>query len=169
MIKVETKIVKVLSVKLNPGNPRTITKPDMARLMKSIQDFPERMKLREIIVDETMTVLGGNMRLLALKELGFDECQVRIVSGLTKRQKKEFVIKDNAAFGEWDFDVLANKWGDLPLVDWGVRNNSRTWEPGESGGSGSGSGQGDSGPEEPNIIICPKCKHEFSVLKEKKE
>jgi len=120
-VKVEIKTVKLSKIKLNPDNPRTITDVDMARLVKSLTDFPEMMQLREIVVDETMTVLGGNMRTLALRKAGVDECVAKVVKGLTPEQKREFVIKDNAGFGEWSMDDLANGWSDLPLVEWGVK------------------------------------------------
>jgi len=120
-VKVEIKTVKLSKIKLNPDNPRTITDVDMARLVKSLTDFPEMMQLREIVVDETMTVLGGNMRTLALRKAGVDECVAKVVKGLTLEQKREFVIKDNAGFGEWSMDDLANGWSDLPLVEWGVK------------------------------------------------
>lgn len=119
-MKVEIKTVKLSSIKLNPDNPRRIGNVEMDRLVKSLQEFPEMMKLREIVVDEGMTVLGGNMRLLALRKIGAKECTAKVVKGLTPEQKREFVIKDNAAFGEWDMDALANGWADLPLADWGV-------------------------------------------------
>jgi hypothetical protein len=92
----------------------------MDLLIKSLKEFPDMLKLREIVVDETMTVLGGNMRLLALKKSGAKEATAKIVTGLTKEQKREFVIKDNSSFGDWDMESLANAWGDLPLADWGV-------------------------------------------------
>jgi DNA modification methylase len=60
------------------------------------------------------------MRYLALKKAGAKECTAKIVTGLTPEQKREFVIKDNSGFGNWDMDALANAWGDLPLADWGV-------------------------------------------------
>jgi len=120
MAKIEIKTVKLSSIKLNPGNPRRISDKDMDRLVKSLTEFPDMMKLREIVVDETMTVLGGNMRLLALRKIGAKEATAKIVTGLTPEQKREFVVKDNAAFGQWDFDALANEWSDLPLTDWGV-------------------------------------------------
>lgn len=120
MVKIETKTVKTAHIKLNPDNPRRIGNVEMERLVKSLQEFPEMMKLREIVVDEGMTVLGGNMRLLALRKSGAKECTAKVVKGLTPEQKREFVIKDNAAFGEWDMDALANGWSDLPLAEWGV-------------------------------------------------
>jgi len=120
MVTTHIKTVNLSDIKLNPDNPRTISKKNMARLVKSLEEFPDMLTLREIVVDETMTVLGGNMRLLALKQTGAKGCTVKIVSGLTPEQKREFVIKDNAAFGEWDMDALANSWGDLPLAEWGI-------------------------------------------------
>ena len=119
-MQVEVKTVKLSKVKLNPDNPRRISERDMDRLVKSLQEFPDMMKLREIVVDETMTVIGGNMRVLALRKMGIQEATAKICKGLTADQKREFVIKDNAAFGEWDMDALANGWSDLPLADWGV-------------------------------------------------
>jgi hypothetical protein len=119
-MNVETKQVKLSALKLNPNNPRRIGNKEMERLVKSLQEFPDMLSIREIVVDETMTVLGGNMRLLALKKSGVKECTAKIVSGLSPAQKREFIIKDNSAFGEWDMDLLSSSWGDLPLVDWGV-------------------------------------------------
>ena len=120
-VTVETKIVKLSSIKLNSDNPRTITKKAMDYLVKSLTDFPEMMQMREIVVDENYTVLGGNMRLLALKKIKLrGECTAKIVKGLTEAQKREFIIKDNSTFGDYDFDTLANSWSELPLIEWGV-------------------------------------------------
>ena len=119
-MNIEVKQVKLAALKLNPNNPRRIGNKEMERLVKSLQDFPDMLSIREIVVDEPMTVLGGNMRLLALKKSGVKECTAKIVSGLSPAQKREFIIKDNSAFGEWDMDLLSSSWGDLPLVEWGV-------------------------------------------------
>ena len=163
MTTIEIKKVKLSDIKLNKDNPRLISTKDMDRLVKSLQEFPEMLQMREIVVDETMTILGGNMRFLALQKSGAKECTAKIVKGLTDEQKREFVIKDNAAFGEWDFDILANAWGELPLVDWGIKNlpKSHEVEP-------TGDNTDNTEPEKPNIILCPKCGHEFSVLKKEK-
>ena len=162
-IKIEIKKVKLSSIKLNPANPRTITEKDMAYLIKSLQEVPDMMKLREVVVDEAMMVLGGNMRFRALQQIGEKECLVKIVKGLTPEQKREFVIKDNSQFGSFDMDILANEWGDLPLAEWGL-DIPKAWtaEPEEES-------QDDPEPEKPQIIICPKCKHEFSIMKEIKK
>jgi len=119
-VKVKVKSVPISQIKINPNNPRAIYNKDMDLLVKSLQEFPEMLELREIVVDETMTVLGGNMRLLALRQTGAKEATAKIVKGLTPEQKREFVIKDNSSFGTWDMDALANGWSELPLADWGV-------------------------------------------------
>jgi hypothetical protein len=120
MVKVEIKTVKMGEIKLNPDNPRTISKKDMALLVKSLKDFPEMLELREIVVDEGMMILGGNMRYLALQKAGVKEATAKVVTGLTPAQKREFIVKDNASFGDWNMEDLANSWADLPLADWGV-------------------------------------------------
>lgn len=120
MVTVEIKKIVLSKIRLNPDNPRRISAKSMDYLVKSLREFPEMMEMREIVVDETMTVLGGNMRLLALRKIGVKECVAKIVKGLAPKQKREFIIKDNSFFGEWNMDELANSWSDLPLVGWGV-------------------------------------------------
>ena len=114
--------LKLANIKLNPKNPRFIKDDQYKKLVKSLQDFPEMLSLREVVVDESMTVLGGNMRVRALKDIGEKEVAVKVVSGLSEKQKREFIIKDNSNFGEWDTDILSNEWDDLPLSDWGIDN-----------------------------------------------
>jgi DNA modification methylase len=120
MITVEIKKIKLSQVKLNPDNPRRIGSKEMEHLVKSLKEFPEMMRMREIVVDEKMIILGGNMRVLALRKAGEKEVTAKICRGLTEDQKREFIIKDNGFMGEWDFDALANSWSDLPLVEWGI-------------------------------------------------
>jgi hypothetical protein len=164
MITIEIKKIKLSQVKLNPDNPRRIGSKEMDRLVKSLQEFPEMMRMREIVVDEKMMVLGGNMRVLALRKAGEKEVTAKICRGLTEDQKREFIIKDNGFMGEWDFDALANSWSDLPLVEWGV-DIPKDWGMEIVGSSDAESRE----TIEPDIIICPKCKYEFSIMKEKKE
>ena len=119
-MEIKVKTVKLSEIKLNPDNPRTITAKAMENLVKSIEEFPDMMSLREIVVDENMMILGGNMRFRALEQIKAKDCVVKIVTGLADEQKREFIIKDNAGFGEWDMDALANDWDNLPLTNWGV-------------------------------------------------
>lgn len=116
----KTEKVAIGEVRLSPYNPRVIKNDKFKKLMKSIMEFPEMLELRPMVVDEDMIVLGGNMRLRACMELGIEEVPVVKALGLTEEQKKEFVIKDNAAFGEWDWDLLANEWEITDLSDWGL-------------------------------------------------
>jgi len=112
--------VKISKVKGNPSNPRIIKNDKFKKLVKSIQEFPEMLKLRPIVVDEDFMVLGGNMRLKASKEAGLKEVWIDIAEGLTEEQKKEFIVKDNVGFGEWEWDILANEWDSVELAEWGL-------------------------------------------------
>jgi hypothetical protein len=116
----EIKKVKISKIKLNPNNPRFIRDDQFERLCKSLKEFPEMAQLREVVVDENMVILGGNMRFRAMKENGEKEVVVKIADGLSEQQKREFIIKDNSGFGSWDFEMLANDFGELPLEDWGL-------------------------------------------------
>jgi hypothetical protein len=112
--------VKISKVKGNPSNPRIIKNDKFKKLVKSIKEFPEMLKLRPIVVDEDFMVLGGNMRLKASKEAGLSEVWIDIAEGLTEEQKKEFIVKDNVGFGEWEWDILANEWDSVQLAEWGL-------------------------------------------------
>ena len=112
--------VKISKVKKNPNNPRIIKNDKFKKLVKSIKEFPEMLKLRPIVVDEDMIVLGGNMRLKASKDAGLKEVWIEIAEGLTEEQKKEFIVKDNVGFGEWEWDMLANEWDSVQLAEWGL-------------------------------------------------
>jgi len=112
--------VKISKVKGNPSNPRIIKNDKFKKLVKSIQEFPEMLKLRPIVVDEDFMVLGGNMRLKASKDAGLKEVWIDIAEGLTEEQKKEFIVKDNVGFGEWEWDILANEWDSVQLAEWGL-------------------------------------------------
>ena len=114
------KICNVSKIKETEGNPRLIKDPKFKKLIKSVKDFPEMLEIRPIVVDETMTILGGNMRLKACKAAGMFEVPIYVVKGLTEAKKREFIIKDNSGFGEWDWDILASEWDTKQLVEWGV-------------------------------------------------
>ena len=112
--------VKISEVKTNPKNPRLIKDDKFKKLVKSIQEFPQMLELRPIVVDENNIVLGGNMRLKACKEAGMKEVYIVRAENLTELQKDEFIVKDNVGFGEWDWDMLANEWDAELLNDWGL-------------------------------------------------
>lgn len=115
--------MKVSAIKKNQNNPRQIKGEKLELLKASVGGFQKMMALRPIIIDENNVVLGGNMRLAAIKALGLKEIPdewVKRADDLSEDEKKEFIIKDNAGFGEWDWDVIANEWSDEPLSDWGL-------------------------------------------------
>lgn len=107
-------------LRLNKDNPRVIKDDKFKKLVKSIQDFPQMLEIRPIVVNDEMVVLGGNMRLKACIEAGLTEVPIIKASSLTPEQQKEFIIKDNVGFGEWEWDVLANEWDVEKLTDWGL-------------------------------------------------
>jgi ParB-like chromosome segregation protein Spo0J len=113
------KKVKITEVIANPNNPRLIKDEKFKKLVKSIQDFPDMLNVRPIVVNKDMVVLGGNMRLKAIKEAGHTEVAVEIVDW-TEDQQKEFIVKDNVGYGEWDWDDLANNWDAQELSEWGL-------------------------------------------------
>ena len=112
--------VKINSIKTNPKNPRLIKDDKFKKLVKSIQEFPQMLELRPIVVDENNIILGGNMRYKACIEAGLKEIYILKAEDLTEQQKDEFIVKDNVGFGEWDWDILANEWDTEKLTDWGL-------------------------------------------------
>lgn len=115
--------VKLSEVKSNPNNPRLIKDEKFSKLVKSIKEFPKMLEIRPIVVNDEMVVLGGNMRLKACKEAGLKEIPIIKASDLTEEQQREFIIKDNVGFGEWDWDLLANEWDTDLLEEWGLDLN----------------------------------------------
>jgi hypothetical protein len=112
--------MKINLIKPNPNNPRIIKDDKFKKLVQSIKDFPQMLELRPIVIDENNIVLGGNMRLKACQELGLKDVPTIYAKDLTEDQKKEFIIKDNVGFGEWNWDDLANDWDEELLVEWGL-------------------------------------------------
>ena len=116
----QTHLVSISKVKPNQDNPRIIKDYKFKKLVQSIKDFPQMLELRPIVVNEDNIVLGGNMRLKACQEAGLKEVHIIQAKDLTPEQQKEFIIKDNVGFGEWDWDVLANEWDSEALEEWGM-------------------------------------------------
>lgn len=161
----------------NDNNPRYITEQKFQNLVKSIQDFPEMLETRPIVVDETGLILGGNMRYKAAVEAGLVEIPVAVVMGWTQEQKDKFIIKDNVSAGAWDWDILANVWDNQVLAEWGMD----VWQPEkytpayEPTATGSYTNESDiqSARDRLDLIgkserqlkecMCPKCGHEFFI------
>lgn len=112
--------VKLSEIKNNPNNPRILKDDKFKKLVKSIQDFPKMLEIRPIVVNSDMIVLGGNMRLKACKEAGLKEVAIVLADDLTEDEQRQFIIKDNVGFGEWDWEMLANEWEAEQLEEWGL-------------------------------------------------
>lgn len=114
-----TELVDIKSIIPNPNNPRIIEDDKFLKLVKSLQEFPEMLQIRPIVVNDQMVVLGGNMRLRALKKAGIKKVPI-IKASLSEDKQREFIIKDNIGFGEWDWSMISNEWDAEKLTDWGL-------------------------------------------------
>tara|TARA_R110001606_G_scaffold331416_1_gene479173 strand:- start:1289 stop:1885 length:597 start_codon:yes stop_codon:yes gene_type:complete len=115
--------MNIKEIKSNPNNPRIIKDEKFAKLKKSISEFPKMMELRPMVINSENIVLGGNMRLKALKELGYTDIPnewIKRADELTEDETRRFIIADNVGFGEHDWEMLANEWDTQELEDWGL-------------------------------------------------
>lgn len=152
-------MVSTAKLKANPTNPRVLRDEKFEKLKRSITDFPDMLNYRAIVAvtdtDGKYMVLGGNMRLRALQDLKIKEAPVMLADHWTEEQRREFIVKDNVGFGEWDWDQLANEWDAGELSDWGLDiPKVPDFEPVGM----------DEQPrlDEKTPIECPKCGHEFT-------
>ena len=113
------RLEKIYKIRKHPDNPRVIKDVKFKKLVKSIKEFPEMLEKRPLVVTKDLVVLGGNMRLRAAKDAGLKEIWIDETNWSEEKQR-EFIIKDNSGFGEWDFDALANDWDVNDLNDWGL-------------------------------------------------
>jgi len=128
--------VKLTNVKANPYNPRVIRDEKFAKLKQSIIDFPEMLEKRPLVCyteGEKYIVLGGNMRLKALSDIGAKEIPIILADEWTEEQRAQFLIKDNVGFGEWDWNALANEWDAEKLEAWGLELPGFKVDTGELG------------------------------------
>ena len=115
----------IKDIKSNPNNPRVIRDDKFKKLVKSIKEFPKMMELRPMVIDENNIVLGGNMRLKALKELNYTEIPnewIKSAKDLSEDEQKRFIIADNVGFGEHDWEMLKMEWDVDELQDWGIES-----------------------------------------------
>ena len=110
----------IQKIKENDANPRLIKDDKFEKLCNSLREFPQMLELRPIIVNLEYIVLGGNMRLKAAKEIGLKEIPVIVANTLTQEQQREFTIKDNLGYGEWDYEILNADWDRMQLEEWGL-------------------------------------------------
>jgi hypothetical protein len=113
------KRVPIGTIKNNPNNPRVIKDDKFKKLVQSIKDLPEMAEVRPVVVNTDMVVLGGNMRLKAMREAGWKDVPIQVVDWDEEKQR-QFIIKDNVSGGEWDWEMLANQWDELELQEWGL-------------------------------------------------
>lgn len=149
-------MIQLKDIKQNPNNPRKINEDKFAKLLNSIKEFPKMMALRPIIVNEDNIVLGGNMRLKALKELGYKEVPkewIKKASDLTDEEVRRFIIQDNVSYGEWDWELLNIEWDTEQLSDWGL--DVFEYEPFE-GSIDDFFKESDKKPRE-KVLLCPHC------------
>jgi len=117
-------LMKLNKIKMNPNNPRVIKDDKFQKLVKSLKELPEMMNVRPVVVNEDLIVLGGNMRLKAMREAGWTEAPVMVVDWNEEKQR-QFIIKDNIGFGEWDWGMITSQWNTEDLEEWGLD----VWEP----------------------------------------
>lgn len=119
-----TKTVPISKLKANPNNPRVLRDEKFAKLKNSIREFPDMLNKRPIVAVTDLQggymVLGGNMRLKACMDLKMKQVPVILADEWTEEQRREFIVKDNVGFGEWDWDALANEWDGAKLAEWGL-------------------------------------------------
>ena len=153
--------IKIEKLNSNANNPRLIKDDKFKKLVKSIQEFPEMLRIRPIVIDENNVVLGGNMRLRACKEAQLKEVWVEKIENFTEEQKKEFIVKDNVGFGDWDWDILANEWDNLKLGEWGMD----VWQPDTSIDLEDFFVEDKTEPqEEANKIVLEYSKEEYKIV-----
>jgi hypothetical protein len=128
MIEVKIEKVDIHSIRKNPDNPRVMNKDKFDKLIESIKEFPQMLKLRPIVVNNEGLILGGNMRYTACLQLNHKQVYIIKAEDLTDEQIKQFIIKDNVGFGDWDWDILANSWDTKQLKEWGLD----VWQPEEA-------------------------------------
>ena len=128
-VSVKIYVEKIDKLVHSDENPRLIKSKRHKELIESLKQFPEMKLLREIVVDENLLILAGDKRTYALAEMGYTDVTIKQVIGLTDKQKREFIIKDNDHNGEWDTDIIANHWDINEIQDWGIKG----FDPGAIG------------------------------------
>lgn len=121
-VYVEIKNVPLKTLVHNEANPRSIKDKRFGDLVKSLTEFPEMKKLREIVVDENMLILAGDKRAFALEKIGYTDVEVKQVFNLSEEKKLRFIAVDNEHWGEWDADKIADNWEPDLMKDWGIES-----------------------------------------------
>ena len=115
-----TELKPVGSIRNNPGNPRSISQDKFRKLCDSMARNPKFIHLRPIILDETDTIIAGNMRYLAACHLDWTHVPCVYASDLNEEEIREFIIIDNVPYGEWDWDTMGIEYNLEELQEWGL-------------------------------------------------
>lgn len=154
-----------------PKNPRFIKDERFEALKKSIEDDPEMLELREIIAYDNngeLVIVGGNMRYRAMKELGFKEAPVKVLPKETAPEKiRAFIIKDNVAFGQNDWDILGNEWEVEELIHFGLECDFLKESEVDFDAVDEISEKNFETPKT-EMLVCPKCSHQDFAIHFKK-
>ena len=141
------------------GNPRFIKDKEFQTLCDSIRDNPEYFEARPLILSDRtgkLVIIAGNQRYEAAKVVNLEEAPTYLIEGLTEAKEREIIIRDNINNGEFDFEILANSWDDLPLIDWGVKLPEDWLSPIPDENKESDENLGEDTENE-----CPKCGFKF--------
>lgn len=114
---------KLKELKKLAGNPRIIRDKQFETLCDSIRDNPKYFEARPLILSNRtgeLVIIAGNQRYEAAKTLKLKKVPTFLMEGLTVEKEREIIIRDNVANGEWDYTLLKNNWGDMPLIEWGI-------------------------------------------------
>lgn len=156
MIKWKLEKRKLSSLKKYPKNPRFISKEDFSHLQKSIGKFG---LIDKPIVNTDNTIIGGHQRIQVLQKQGIKEVECWVPDReLDEKEVEELNIRHNKNTGEFDFDILANQFEVEDLIGWGFTEDDLQIDHLDVVDSKS---KNDDDKEEDNVIVCPKCQHEF--------
>ena len=160
--------MKLSELKLNPKNPRFIKDEKFKKLVHSIKQddkfTAEMMKLRPIVIDDDNMILAGNMRYRAFLEIGKTEIPdewIKQASEMTEKQRQRFIVEDNLAFGETDYDILANSFEVDDLLEWGFDESEMKINDIDFDDI---KGTEDREKQfKDQLVTCPHCKESFNI------
>ena len=159
----EIKMVALDTLHKNPNNPRIIKDDKFKNLVASVIKFPEMLRIRPIVVDTEMMILGGNMRYEACKSAGLTEIPIIHADGLTEEQKQEFIIKDNLAGGAWNWEALGDDFELNDLIEWVFDEWELGLGPNPNAQPPATDEEKTGGEHTIKKCICPECGHEFEA------
>ncbi|MFK7973663.1 MAG: DNA modification methylase [Rickettsiaceae bacterium] len=124
MLNWTSKTIQISELKEYEHNPRQISNDDFAKLVKSIKQDGYHQR---IIVNQDNVIIGGHQRKKALLEAGLKETDTLEVlipdRNLNEEELDRINIRDNLSFGEYNLDILANRFDADTLVDFGMSSD----------------------------------------------